>query len=57
MGSLSLAQQLGLGVRRIVIDPGHGGRDPGAMAFGLKEKNIVLNVARRTAEVLKNKHN
>lgn len=56
-GSLSLAQQLGLGVRRIVIDPGHGGRDPGAMAFGLKEKNIVLNVAHRTAEVLKNKHN
>ncbi len=53
---LSLAQQLGLGVRRIVIDPGHGGKDPGAMAFGLKEKNIVLNVARRTAEILKNKH-
>lgn len=53
---LSLAQQLGLGVRRIVIDPGHGGKDPGAMAFGLKEKDIVLNVARRTAEVLEIKH-
>ena len=57
MAGLSLAQQLGLGVRRIVIDPGHGGKDPGAMAFGLKEKNIVLNVARRTAEVLEIKHN
>lgn len=51
---LSLAQQLGLGVRRIVIDPGHGGKDPGAMANGLKEKDIVLQVARKTAERLKN---
>jgi N-acetylmuramoyl-L-alanine amidase len=44
---LSLAQQLGLGVRRIIIDPGHGGKDPGAMAFGLKEKDIVLSVAKK----------
>ena len=50
---LSLAQQLGLGVRRIVIDPGHGGKDPGAMGFGLKEKEIALNVARKTADQLK----
>lgn len=54
---LSLAQQLGLGVRRIVIDSGHGGKDPGAMAFGLKEKDIVLDVARRTASILKKQHN
>ncbi len=55
--TLSLAQQLGLGVRRIVIDPGHGGKDPGAMAFNLKEKDIVLNVATRTAAILKKKYN
>ena len=54
---LSLAQQLGLGVRRIVIDPGHGGKDPGAMAFGLKEKDIVLNVAHRTASILGKRYN
>ncbi len=54
--SLTLAQQLGLGVHRIVIDPGHGGNDPGAMAFGLKEKNIVLDVAKRTAKVLTEKN-
>ncbi len=29
----------------IVIDPGHGGDDPGAIAKGLKEKDICLNVA------------
>lgn len=50
---LSLAQQLGLGVRKIVIDPGHGGKDPGASAFGLKEKNIVLEVAKKLAPILK----
>ena len=49
---LSLAQQLGLGVKKIVLDPGHGGKDPGAMAFGLKEKNIVLDIAQRLAPVL-----
>ncbi len=53
---ISLAQQLGLGVRKIVIDPGHGGKDPGAMAFGLKEKDIVLAVAQRVAQVLKDKY-
>ncbi len=53
---LTLAQQLGLGVRRIVIDPGHGGKDPGAMAHGLKEKDITLMVARKTAERLKSKY-
>ena len=46
---LSLAQQLGLGVGKIVIDPGHGGKDPGAIAFGLKEKDIVLKVAKNLA--------
>ncbi len=49
---ISLAQQLGLGVRKIVIDPGHGGKDPGATAFGLREKDIVLRVAKKTAHIL-----
>jgi N-acetylmuramoyl-L-alanine amidase len=50
---ISLAQQLGLGVGKIVIDPGHGGKDPGALAFGLKEKDIVLKVAKNLAHHLK----
>lgn len=49
---VSLAQQLGLGVKKIVIDPGHGGKDPGAMAFGMKEKDIVLQIAKDLAPVL-----
>lgn len=52
--TLSLAQQLGLGVKKIVVDPGHGGKDPGAMAFGMKEKDIVLEIAKQLAPVLKN---
>ncbi len=51
---LSLAQQLGLCVRTIVIDPGHGGKDPGARGpTGLKEKNVVLKIAKRVAKKLK----
>lgn len=46
--SVSLARQLGLSVRRIVIDPGHGGKDPGCIfKGGLKEKDIVLDLAKR----------
>jgi N-acetylmuramoyl-L-alanine amidase len=49
---LTLAQQLGLGIRRIMIDPGHGGKDTGAVGFGLQEKDIVLDVAKRVRDIL-----
>lgn len=32
-------------VKTIVIDPGHGGRDPGAVADGLQEKDVTLRLA------------
>ena len=35
----------GLAGRIIVVDPGHGGRDPGAMAGGVSEKDVVLDIA------------
>ena len=37
---------------RIMIDPGHGGDDPGAVANGLREKDIVLDIARRAGKLL-----
>ncbi len=52
-GRYSLAQQLGLKIRRIVIDPGHGGKDPGALGlYGLKEKHLTLKVSRYLAQEL-----
>ena len=50
----ALAKQLALGVRRIVIDPGHGGRDYGAPGYvkGVHEKQIVLQLVRRLGQKL-----
>jgi N-acetylmuramoyl-L-alanine amidase len=51
-GGFSIARQLGLGVSRIVIDPGHGGHDPGAQGKGLDESDLTLDVALRLEKVL-----
>jgi N-acetylmuramoyl-L-alanine amidase len=49
----SMARQLGLGVRTVVIDPGHGGLDPGCLGLaGQKEKDVVLDVALRLRKLL-----
>lgn len=42
----SLLEQLGLTVKTIMIDPGHGGKDPGAVANGMREKDINLKFAK-----------
>jgi len=51
----NLAKQLSLGVRRIVIDPGHGGKDYGAPGYikGVHEKDVVLQIAKRLARKLR----
>ena len=42
------------GIRKIVLDPGHGGRDPGAIGpGGIAEKDLVLSVARKLARKLR----
>ncbi len=37
----------------VILDPGHGGEDHGAVAGGIREKDLVLDVARRAAEELR----
>lgn len=51
-GGFSMARQLGLSVSRIVIDPGHGGHDPGATGKGLTEAALVLDVSLRLEKLL-----
>lgn len=53
--SSAIVKQLALGVRRIVIDPGHGGRDFGAPGYlkGVHEKNVVLDISKRLAEKIR----
>lgn len=58
-GAMTLPRRLDpslfrLEVTHVVIDPGHGGADPGAMTpFGLTEKDVTFDVARRLEALLK----
>jgi N-acetylmuramoyl-L-alanine amidase len=45
-------QQTGLGVRTVVIDPGHGGSDPGAAGANVFEKKINLAVALKLGKLI-----
>ena len=53
--SESLIEQLGLDIKTIMIDPGHGGKDPGAICRGLKEKDINLRLAKILGTILRQK--
>lgn len=56
-GTLKLATVYTAGLKNkvIVIDPGHGGADPGAQNSGIKEKDINLDVSLRLRDVLEAK--
>jgi N-acetylmuramoyl-L-alanine amidase len=44
-------------IKRIVIDPGHGGKDPGAIGpRGVREKDIALDVAKKLGELLRKQY-
>ncbi len=46
------AEVFGLGIRRIMIDPGHGGSDTGTTVHGLMEKDLTLDIAMKLKERL-----
>jgi N-acetylmuramoyl-L-alanine amidase len=52
-GASSLTRALGLKIRRVVLDPGHGGYDQGTVGpRGLMEKDLVLDVALRLGKLI-----
>ena len=55
----AIIKQLALGVRRVVIDPGHGGKDSGAPGYykGVYEKDIVLSIGKRLGEMIRRELN
>jgi N-acetylmuramoyl-L-alanine amidase len=55
-GDRSLTRVLGLKLGRVVIDPGHGGKDVGTHGpSGLYEKDVVLDVARRLGMLIEDR--
>ena len=55
-GKRNLIRALGLKVGRVVIDPGHGGHDTGGIGpNGLREKDLVLDVALRLGKLIEEK--
>jgi len=53
--AVDLVEQLGLSVRTIMIDAGHGGKDPGAQGYGLVEKDVNLRMALILGKTLKDR--
>lgn len=51
--ALALVSMLGIYAQSLVIDPGHGGSDPGAVGCGLRECDINLDVATRFYNLMK----
>jgi N-acetylmuramoyl-L-alanine amidase len=55
-GASSLTRTLGLKIRRVVLDPGHGGYDRGTVGpNGLLEKDLVLDVALRLGKLIESR--
>lgn len=53
-----VANDKSLGLKTVVIDAGHGGKDPGSVAKDRRtyEKNLVLDIAKRFGQKIKEKY-
>ncbi|HET6557803.1 MAG TPA: N-acetylmuramoyl-L-alanine amidase, partial [Prolixibacteraceae bacterium] len=40
----------------VVIDPGHGGKDPGAVNKSIREKDIVLSIGLKLGKLINENH-
>lgn len=56
VGSLFVRAQQGSGIVTVVIDPGHGGADPGCLTSRFKEKNIALAVSLKLGALINENH-
>ncbi|MDD2199848.1 MAG: N-acetylmuramoyl-L-alanine amidase [Bacteroidales bacterium] len=50
------AQKSDYHIRKVVIDPGHGGKDPGAVGKISKEKDLVLAISLKLGELIETNH-
>ena len=56
-GDFSNSQDFDKSIKRIILDAGHGGKDPGAIGYyNIKEKNIVLDITKKVGNYIKNKY-
>lgn len=46
-----------LGLRKVVIDPGHGGSDPGTVGSHTREKDITLSISLKVGSLIKSSFN
>lgn len=57
-GRRSLTRILGMKVGKIVIDPGHGGKDTGSIGYGgIREKDVTLAIAKKLKAELESRLN
>ncbi|MBS3679313.1 peptidoglycan-binding protein [Ornithinibacillus massiliensis] len=52
--TLTIYKKATKSIVKIFLDPGHGGKDSGGVGIGLKEKDVVLDIALKTSSYLTN---
>lgn len=53
LSSFTTLHKSSLKVDTIVIDPGHGGKDPGCQSHNIQEKKVVLDIGLKLGKIIK----